>query len=258
MQLSHRRPDPRHAQRWGSLTDPPSAARAAAQGPAGPSSRARHLPLFGRQHAEFAAASRAYPEVRPHIQTGDVLLFRGRGPLSQFIRWGSDSPYSHAGFAARWEDRVLVFQATGLGAAFLPLSAAVDAYDGAVDWYVPSAAARAQLDTTKLVTEAVSLLGRRYARGQVLSLMLRVARRKLGHEPDAVDVPRELFCSQYVSYCYRRAGFDLVPRLPDEWTSPADLARSADLSLRAPLKADPDEKERRRIDLPGRPRVALK
>jgi hypothetical protein len=228
-------------------------------GPAGPSSRPpRHLPLFRRGREAGGSGSHAYPEVRPQIQTGDVLLFRGRGPLSQFIRWGSDSPYSHAGFAARWEDRVLVFQATGLGAAFLPLSAAVDAYDGDVDWYVPLAPVRARLDTTRLVTEAVSLLGRRYARGQVLSLMVRVARRKLGHVPDHGDVPHALFCSQYVSYCYRRAGHDLVPDLPDEWTSPADLAGSRSLQLVGPLKADPADKERRRIELPGRPRNSLK
>jgi hypothetical protein len=229
-------------------------------GPVGPSSRPlRLLSLFGRGREASGSGSLAYPAVRPQIQTGDVLLFRGRGPLSQFIRWGSGSSYSHAGFAARWGDRVLVFQATGLGgAAFLPLSAAVDAYDGAVDWYVPRASARARLDSTRLVTEAVSLLGRRYARGQVLSLMVRVARRKLGHVPDQGDVPHALFCSQYVSYCYRRAGHDLVPHLPDEWTSPADLAGSPSLELVGPLKADPSDKERRRIELPGRPRVSLK
>jgi hypothetical protein len=201
---------------------------------------------------------RVYPDVRAQIRTGDVLLFRGRGPLSAFIRWGSESPYSHAGFAARWEDRVLVFQATGLGAAFLPLSAAVDAYDGAVDWFVPTPAARKQLDTTKLVNAAVSLLGRRYARAQVLSLMARIAVRKLGLEPDCHDAPRQLFCSQYVSYCYRLGGFDLVPHLPDTWTSPADIARSAGLVRAGTLRADPEQKAERRVTLPGKPAVRLK
>jgi hypothetical protein len=199
-----------------------------------------------------------YPDVRGMIRTGDVLLFRGRGPLSRFLQWGSQSPYSHAGFAACWEDRVLVFQATGLGAAFLSLSALVDAYDGAVDWFAPTDGVRACIDPHLLVDAAVNLLGRRYGTLHVLDLMWRVAKGRWRGRPDTGMHPERVFCSQYVSYCYRHAGHDLVPELDDASTSPGDLARSSDLVHRCTLRADPRGKAERRDALPGRPSVNLK
>jgi hypothetical protein len=203
-------------------------------------------------------ATQVYPDVRALIQTGDVLLFRGRGPLSRFLQWGSQSPYSHAGFAARWEDRVLVFQATGLGAAFLSLSALVDAYDGAVDWFTPTAEVRACIDTQLLIDAAVNLLGRRYGLLQVLDLMWRVGKGRFHSRTDTAQHPERVFCSQYVSYCYRHAGRDLVSELDDASTSPGDLARSPDLVHRCTLRADPKGKAERRDTLPGRPSVHLK
>src|SRR5688500_20257335 len=74
-----------------------------------------------------------YTQIRGRIRTGDILLFQGTSPLSRLIRWGSGSEYSHAGFAAWWDGRLLVFQASGRGAEVLPASSAVDAYDGQVD-----------------------------------------------------------------------------------------------------------------------------
>lgn len=213
---------------------------------------------FARAQSDEVARPRAYPVVRAEIQTGDVLLFRGRGPFSQLIQWGSESVYSHAGFAARWEDRLLVFQATGLGASFVSLSAAVDAYDGDVDWFVPRPDVRAQLHERRLITAAVDLLGRRYGRGQILDLMWRMAMRKFRGRGDPSQAPREVFCSQYVSYCYRAGGFDLVPDTDDASTSPGDLAASGYLVHKGLLYADPDDKEERRTSLPGRSDVKLK
>ena len=53
---------------------------------------------------------------------------------------------------------------------------------------------------------------------------------------DAVSLPQSMFCSQYVSLCYRNAGLDLVRDASDDLTSPAAIARSGNAELRAVLR----------------------
>jgi hypothetical protein len=205
------------------------------------------------------AASFVYTDIRSQIRTGDILLFQGTSPISRLIRWGSGSDYSHAGFAAWWDGRLLVFQASGRGAEVLPASSAVDAYDGQVDWFALDDEHHAKVDRHELVTTAVTLLGRAYSRLGLVQLMLRMARGRFRGLADAKVGPDAVFCSQYVSYCYRHAGLDLVEGTDDGSTSPADLARSPFLIRRGVLRANQIEKEgRKSIEIPGRPRGQLK
>jgi hypothetical protein len=200
-----------------------------------------------------------YSDIRSRIHTGDILLFQGDSPLSRLIRWGSGSDYSHAGFAAWWDGRLLVFQASARGAEVLPASSAVDAYDGQVDWFALDDEHHARVDRHLLVTAAVTLLGRSYSRLGLVQLMLRMARGRFRGQPDPKVCPDAVFCSQYVSYCYRQAGLDLVEGTDDGSTSPADLASSPFLIRRGVLRANPIEKEeRKRVEIPGRPRGQLK
>ncbi|MFT3925692.1 MAG: hypothetical protein QM778_24335 [Myxococcales bacterium] len=197
-----------------------------------------------------------YPSAREQIQTGDVLLFRGTSAVSRIIRWGSRSPYSHAGLAAWWGDRLIVFQAVSHGAQVIPLSSAVDAYDGQVDWWTPHAGVT--VDRERLVEHAVTMLGRAYAFHGVFDLMWRMTQRRFRGMKDRRAAPKELFCSQYVSYCYRKAGIDLVDGTDDGSTSPGDLANSGRLVFRGILHADPAEKAARRQAAPGKPKPKAK
>lgn len=200
-----------------------------------------------------------YSDVRGQIQTGDIFLFQGHSALSRLIRWGSDSVYSHAGFAAWWDGRLLVFQSAGRGAEVLPVSSAVDAYDGQVDWFALDDAHRDRMDPNHLVTFAVTLLGRSYAKSGLVDLMWRMAWGRFRGRPDPKTCPDTVFCSQYVSYCYRCSGLDLVPGTDDGSTSPGDLACSPLLRHRGVLHANPAEKaERQGAALPGRPRGQMK
>ena len=200
-----------------------------------------------------------YTDVRAQIQTGDILLFQGTSAISRVIRWGSRSVYSHAGFAAWWDGRLLVFQASGRGAEILPMSSAVDAYDGQVDWFALAEAQRAKVDAQLLVTQAVTLLGRAYAKRGLVDLMWRMVQGRFRGLPDPKASPDEIFCSQYVSYCYRHAGLDLVIGTDDASTSPGDLASSPLLARRGVLHANPNEKQaRQQAPLPGRPRGQAK
>ena len=197
-----------------------------------------------------------YSDIRDEVRTGDILLFQGTSRLSRVIRWGSGSNYSHAGFAAWWDRRLLVFQASGRGAEVLPMSSAVDAYDGQVDWYALRAAHRLSSECEhQLITHAVTLLGRAYSSAGLVDLMWRMALGRFRGRPDPKACPDSLFCSQYVSYCFRMVGPDLVLGTDDGSTSPADLSNSPMLELRGVLHADPAQKAARRDPaLPGRPR----
>jgi hypothetical protein len=193
-----------------------------------------------------------YTEARSQIRTGDVLLFQGTGWMSRVIQWGSGSAYSHAGFAAWWGTRLLVFQATGRGAEVLPASSAVDTYDGQVDWY--ALRERSAINSEQLLTNAVTMLGRAYAHTELLDLMWRMLRQTSLRRPDPRTSPDHVFCSQYVSYCYRTSGLDLVDLADDGSTSPADLARSPYLELRGVLHANQADKKFREVTIPGRAR----
>lgn len=177
------------------------------------------------------------PETRARIRTGDVLLFQGKSWVSRVIRAGSKSAYSHAGLTAWWNDRLVVMQSAGRGVEVLPVSTAVDQYDGRVDWYTVKAHLDGKLDRDMLFEEAVDKLGTPYASVGLLELMWRMLIGTFRRTPDPKVRPEAMFCSQYVSYCYRQAGVDLREDTEDACTSPGDLQTCGKLDLMGVLHA---------------------
>ena len=55
-----------------------------------------------------------YEEARANIQTGDIVLFSGKGGISSAIKWFTRSGWSHVGMALRVEefDTVLLWEST--------------------------------------------------------------------------------------------------------------------------------------------------
>jgi hypothetical protein len=155
--------------------------------------------------------------------------------LSRLIEWGSRSVYSHAGIAAWWHERLVVFQAEPNGVQVVPASRAVDRYSGEVDWWQLTPAAIARVDEQKLVSRAIDTLGEPYEFRRLLLLawLLATGRYRQVHDPKRA--PQAMFCSQYVSYCFRSAGLDLVDGKADACTSPGDIARCGWLTPRAVL-----------------------
>lgn len=176
-----------------------------------------------------------YPDVRAQIQDGDVLLFQGTGPLSRFIRWGSGSAYSHAGLALWWGPRLMVVQAVGKGVEAVPLSLAVERYSGQVDWFQPLPEVRARMRPDLFLAAALDEVGKPYALRGLVRLAWLIWNGRLRRYRDPRKPPRERFCSQLVSYCYRIANADLVPGRADAHTSPGDLATCGLLTLRGAL-----------------------
>ena len=171
----------------------------------------------------------SYQAWRQHIRTGDLLLFRGNYMLSHVIESLSDSPYSHVAILARWKDRVVAFQADTRGVEILPVSKMVCRYNGKVDWWSRVDGFGDSAFEEKLLDTALTLLGTRYGYLPLLGLGFRILLGRTLKARDAHATPDSLFCSQFVSQCYRVASdgqFDVNPKLNDASTSPADFVRS--------------------------------
>jgi hypothetical protein len=171
-----------------------------------------------------------YQALRQEIRTGDILLFRGKKTLSRVIERLSDSPYSHIAVLARWNDRVLAFQSDLRGVEVLPASRIVYEYDGCVDWWALKPELRDNVFVEeRLFDTALTLLGLKYGYWRLMTLAFRILLGRALNPKDAHATPDTLFCSQFVSLCYRMASGDVLDvnrEVNDESTSPADFARS--------------------------------
>ena len=188
---------------------------------------------------QAGAPQHTYSAIRAQIQTGDVLLYQGTSVFSSLVRWWTDSPYSHAGLAAWWGDRLFIVQSILNGIQLTPLSRAVDKYDGQVEWWSVRPEHASALDRAELLDRALLDLGKPYSVAGLFRLMVRSIRRKLRGGVDPKESPTAMFCSEYVSLCHRRGGIDLAPDVEDACTTPADIARSDKLMLRAVLHVHP-------------------
>ena len=179
------------------------------------------------QHEE----GKSYQDLRQQIQTGDLLLFRGNRLLSSAIERLSDSPYSHVAVLARWEDRIVAFQADLRGVEVLPASTMVCKYQGKVDWWALKRDARATTGFSDkvLLDTSLTLLGIKYGYLKLALLGLRILLGRALNPRDAHATPDTLFCSQFVSLCYRTASdnhLDVNLKANDASTSPSDFATS--------------------------------
>jgi len=175
-------------------------------------------------------AGQSYQDLREQMRTGDLLLFRGNRLLSGVIERLSDSPYSHVAIVARWHDRVVAFQVDLRGVEVLPASTMVCKYSGKVDWWALKPELRAaSFKEDALFDTALTLLGLKYGYWRLAELGLRILLGRTLNPKDAHATPDSLFCSEFVSRCYRNASGDLLDvnkTANDASTSPADFATS--------------------------------
>ncbi len=187
-----------------------------------------------------------YREFRREAKDGEIVLFQGKGLLSRFIRWGSQSDYSHAGMVAWWGKRLVLLQATGRGVETLPMSRAIREYAGPVDWFQLRPELEPELDRRRLLSLAVCMQGIPYSTSGLLYLAWRMWLERMGfrsyrNDPDMTGKPQRLFCSQYIAACYKGAGIDLDHQTPNQFTSPADLAFSTSLVRRGTILPQPED-----------------
>lgn len=88
-----------------------------------------------------------YDDIRPKLNTGDMVLFSGEGHISNIIKWYTKSKWSHVGMVIKsieW-DMLLLWESTTLskikdiqsgkakqGVQLVPLSGRIKAYEGEV------------------------------------------------------------------------------------------------------------------------------
>jgi hypothetical protein len=167
-----------------------------------------------------------YQEIRDRIQTGDILLFSGRRWLSHVIEGISHSRYSHVAFLTRWEGRIIAMQADLRGVEVIPASMLVCRYEGNVEWWRLGEAHRLRFNGRDFLDRALTLIGIKYGYLSLLWLGLRMllglsVYRKFSHLR-----PSTLYCSQFVSYCYKNEGLDINAKAGVDGTSPSDFALS--------------------------------
>ena len=168
--------------------------------------------------------------MRSRIQDGDLVLCSGNGPMSRMIRWLTKSRFSHAGVLFHWHGRVLIAEAVGAhGVRVWLLSQAVKKYSGRVTLFQPTPEARAKLDLSALLFGTLEYLGVGYRTMGLFQVGWHLiwGRKRALKDPTRRPPKREFICSEFVSTAYRDAGVDLVPDVPDGFTTPADIERSA-------------------------------
>ena len=183
---------------------------------------------------------KSYQDLREQIRTGDLLLFRGNRLLSGAIERLSDSPYSHVAILARWQSRVIAFQADTRGVEILPASKMVCKYQGKVDWWSLKHHLRDSgvFKEDDLLNAALTLLGVKYGYLRLFELGVRILLGRTLNPKDAHAAPDSLFCSEFVSRCFRAASNDVLdvnPEANDASTSPSNFATSGFFESRCPL-----------------------
>jgi hypothetical protein len=176
-----------------------------------------------------------YEEIRDQIKNGDVLMYKGRGLISSIIQWATRSPYSHAGIAARWNERLMVLEAKGRGVVASPFSRNVKEYRGDVEWFscIREISEEGRLN---MVIFAQEELGKHYGRLKTIWLGLRTLFERDMEKRDRLKKESKLFCSEYVAQIYNSIGMDLKKQRSDRFMRPGDIAESPLLERKGILK----------------------
>ena len=171
-------------------------------------------------------ASVKYQDIRDQIRTGDILLFSGRVALSHVIERLSHSKYSHVAFLTRWGDRIIAMQSDLRGVEVIPASMLVCQYEGRVEWWRLGEAHRRTLDVRDFLDRALTLVGVKFGFLPLVWLGIKIMLGMSVYRKFSRLRPSTLYCSQFVSYCYKNEGIDINAKAGVNGTSPSDFAMS--------------------------------
>ena len=198
-----------------------------------------------------------YDATRKRINTGDIILFSGKGGISNTIKWFTGSDWSHVGMAMRLPryDLVLLWESTTLGdikeydsdklvngVRLVVLSEAVKKYDGKiVVRHLDIECSDAMLDALWRFRDQVR--GRPYERNK-LELIRSAYDGVWGENTEDLS---SIFCSELIAETYQVMG--LLPETPasneytpndfsTDATEPLRLLKGAALGNEIPLTSD--------------------
>jgi hypothetical protein len=176
-----------------------------------------------------------YSEIRSDLNTGDIVLFSGKGTVSNVIKWFTKSRWSHVGMVIRSLelDMLLLWESTTLskikdihsgvakqGVQLVALSERMASYEGSIgirqlEDYCPTPRA-----TENLLKLRAELKDRPYEQSK-LELFKSAYDGPFGSN-QAEDLS-SIFCSEMVAEAYQRMGLISNNYLSNEFT-PADFA----------------------------------
>ncbi len=196
--------------------------------------------------------AKQYEAVRDQIELGDILLYQGKGFVSQEIVKLTDGDYSHCGMPAWWHrpdrapgergdrtnrtcPRLVVLEATWPRVAVRPTRLSIAQYPGAVDWWQLKPELRKSLNMESLFEAAMDGIGKHFSIGGLFRYLWRLVTKAQCFYDEPTSA---YFCSQYVSTCFTAGGLDPSIKA-SSFTSPTDLARSGLWDYRETISKTP-------------------
>jgi hypothetical protein len=176
-----------------------------------------------------------YEEVRLQIKNGDVIMYEGKSMVPKLVSWFTRSPYSHAGIAVWWNERLMVMEAAMRGVMVMPLSRNIFRHKGKVEWFT-SKQEISDEDRLRMVIFAQEELGKSFARWKAVLFGLKILLNRNLSKKDQLRMENKLFCSQYVAQIYNSIGLDLKKNREDRFMSPGDIAKSPLMEKRGEFK----------------------
>ncbi len=181
-----------------------------------------------------------YHEARKHIKDGDILLYKGKGLfrsgfIPTLVQWVTRSPYSHAGIAAWWNDRLMVIEAIGSGVIVNPVSLSLERYRATVEWFSWGEEISDE-KRREMILYAQKELGKGYAVFLAFWFMIKMLFVGRFNKRDRSRKEKYYYCSEFVANVYSHAGLDLKKGRSDRYMSPDDIARSPSLEPRGVLQ----------------------
>ena len=172
--------------------------------------------------AKKSKVRRTYDKMRMGLKTGDIVLFSGKGGISDWIKWFSSSSWSHVGMVLKlsgW-DMLLLFESTTLnsikdvetgravrGVQLVPLSERIKTYNGKIAIRRLSKAITEPM-RKKLLKFRRSVSGRPYEKDYI-ELIRSAYDGPFGENKEDLS---SLFCSELVAEAYQKIGMLAEPR----------------------------------------------
>ena len=188
-----------------------------------------------------SARTAKYSTIRKNLDTGDLVLFSGKGNISQGIKFLTNSKYSHVGMVVKMPEwnKVVLYESTTLsdladiesgkatkGVQMVFLSDRLRTYDGDVAVRHLSGIQRDENLKKALTDFRHKMRGRKYETSKIQLL-------KAAHDgwfgKNEEDLS-SLFCSELVAEAYQRMGL-LSEKLPSNEYTPADFSDERDHRL---------------------------
>ncbi len=170
------------------------------------------------------------------FKDGDILLCKGHDLISELIKWGTTSKYSHVAIIAS-ADLGLIIEAIPAGGV---RAIAVENFNGSYDIY--RTRPDHSFNNAGVISYLIKMLARKYDFKSVMRLAWKMFLRRmrlvklaglkavnLKSIADTLQEDQDYFCSEL---CYKAfffgGGLDIVPAIGNgETTSPGDIARSS-------------------------------